>query len=157
MGYINGLVKQVREDHQFTQEFMAECADVDRSEICRWELGEREVRANYIRVLFRVTKDQRLLNYIHPSVALVYPLEPAPLPPPGDASESNAELLERIEDLAKIVRDNQEIFKGGIEASDADRIQAMQIKSQRVIETLVRHNRNTSAWLEAAERKAGRP
>jgi len=159
MSYLSELLATVRNEHNMTLEFCASAADISKSQINRWELGETEPWARYLRALFRLTGDPRLAQYVHPNMALVHLMQaPAPpVAPPGDPAESTEELLSAIEELTKVAKYTHGILKDGqVDDHDDTAILNLQKRSQRVLEIIQVNQRNIAAWREQADRRRAR-
>ena len=115
MGRINELIRNVREHYGLTLEHMATVSDCSVSAISRYELGEREVSARYLRSLFTVTRAGCLVGWFDGQLyeALQH-RAPAPVPPPKDINEILPLAIEamkrdvaRLEYVQRIVNDGK--------------------------------------------------
>lgn len=134
MSLLNDLVRQVRETHSLTLEAVALGSDISTSAINRYELGQVEVPFRYVRSLFSMTGDLRILRYFSPQIAEVFcciqhqqQCQPVPgnggkpkrTPPAGDPADLLPRELDLLDGLAKTVRYVQRITADGrIDASD---------------------------------------
>ena len=159
MAFANELIRTVREQSQMTLEGVSLYADFALSTIHKYEQGQSEVPARYVRSLYQITGDLRLARYMFPAMSFDAPRrskaaeKKAPVPPPGDPRKSNEELLNAIQDLADVAKCNNLIFQdGAVTAADTAAILKQQTCGERVIEILQRHFRNMDAARDAAEK-----
>jgi hypothetical protein len=119
VGYINTLMQAVREDGQLTQDAVGQHADLDKSSICRCELGEREIIARHVRALGCLTRDRRLVAWMFPWLTFTESKTPERIPPAGDVKDLIHRELEAMQTLVPAIKYvNQIISDGKIDGND---------------------------------------
>lgn len=120
MARINELCRLVREERNLTLDYVAEQSDLSISTICRCELGAREVPASYLRALFQVTRDRRLLQWFDPDFAqVVSATQTRRLAPPKPLEEILPSLIVNLEKLAGALKLVEAINRDGrVDESD---------------------------------------
>lgn len=164
MGFINQLIRDVREKRDLTLEAAALHCDCSVSAISRWELGEREVPARYVRALFSLTRDLRLVQYIDPACQQI--MVPsgsvngkvsARTPPAGDPRDVLPKVIAATRKLTAALEYAERIVRDGlVDESDDQAILASQRSTCEVVALINAYNQAIMAWRDQAE-KGRRP
>jgi len=125
MGFLNELCRQVREQHNICLEGIGRTCDMATSSICRYELGEREVPFRYVRALWWVTKDARLLHFFDPDIAKALDQQKRSRPaakrvaPAGDPKDLLPAELAAVKELAEAAEYvNRIVIDGKVDDTD---------------------------------------